>query len=160
MKFRCLRAIGGGFDRHLEVDGVVRAVEIAKQVDGPVKVVWTHEEDIQHDMIPTPPRARSKTYALPNMHVEYVRAESPGISTGSGAASANRTTCSWSRASSTSCRAGPSGGAGSFKQMDAGSRQWEVNRKATAQFRGALRSSSRQRLVLMVWRLGRWHRRR
>src|SRR6202048_1489878 len=42
--------IGGGFGRRLEVDGVTRAVEIARHVEGPVKVVWTREEDIQHDM--------------------------------------------------------------------------------------------------------------
>jgi isoquinoline 1-oxidoreductase subunit beta len=42
--------IGGGFGRRLEIDGVVRAVQIAQHVEGPVKVVWTREEDIQHDM--------------------------------------------------------------------------------------------------------------
>lgn len=42
--------IGGGFGRRLEVDGVERAVRIAQQVDSPVKVVWSREEDIQHDM--------------------------------------------------------------------------------------------------------------
>ena len=42
--------IGGGFGRRLEADGAVRAVEIARHIDGPVKVVWTREEDIQHDM--------------------------------------------------------------------------------------------------------------
>src|SRR3954468_6762993 len=42
--------LGGGFGRRLEEDGVIRAVQIARHVDGPVKIVWTREEDIRHDM--------------------------------------------------------------------------------------------------------------
>jgi isoquinoline 1-oxidoreductase beta subunit len=41
--------LGGGFGRRLEVDGVEKAVRIAQKVDGPVKVVWSREEDIRHD---------------------------------------------------------------------------------------------------------------
>jgi isoquinoline 1-oxidoreductase beta subunit len=118
--------IGGGFGRRLEIDGVIRAVQIAQHVDGPVKVVWTREEDIRHDMyrpyfldrisagldekgMPVawnhrfagssviarwlPPvfkngldpdttnGAINLIYALPNLHVEYLRVEPPGIPT-------------------------------------------------------------------------------
>jgi isoquinoline 1-oxidoreductase subunit beta len=42
--------IGGGFGRRLEADGVVTAVRIAAHVDGPVKVVWSREEDIRQEI--------------------------------------------------------------------------------------------------------------
>jgi isoquinoline 1-oxidoreductase subunit beta len=42
--------LGGGFGRRLETDATEKAVRIAQKVDGPVKVVYTREEDIQHDL--------------------------------------------------------------------------------------------------------------
>ena len=42
--------LGGGFGRRLEVDMIAAAVRIGSKVDGPVKIVWTREEDVQHDI--------------------------------------------------------------------------------------------------------------
>src|SRR6202166_2384969 len=42
--------LGGGFGRRLEADMVATSVRIATKVDGPVKVMWFREEDIQHDV--------------------------------------------------------------------------------------------------------------
>jgi isoquinoline 1-oxidoreductase beta subunit len=42
--------LGGGFGRKLEHDMAYQAARIARHVDGPVKVIWTREEDIRHDV--------------------------------------------------------------------------------------------------------------
>src|SRR5215211_655320 len=41
--------MGGGFGRRGEADFVTDAVETSKAVGKPVKVVWTREDDMQHD---------------------------------------------------------------------------------------------------------------
>ncbi len=118
--------LGGGFGRKLEPDMVIKAVQIAKHVDGPVKVIWTREEDIQHDVYRPvyrdtiaatlsdgkivgwkykisgssvmarwfPPGFQNGVdidgvdsaidipYDIPNLHVEFVRAEPPAVPTG------------------------------------------------------------------------------
>jgi len=118
--------LGGGFGRRLEADGSILAVRVAQHVDGPVKVIWSREEDIQHDMYRpcyydrisaavdatgkpvawthrvagssvvaryVPPLFRNgldfdavegaaePPYAIPNIHVDYVRVEPLGIPT-------------------------------------------------------------------------------
>lgn len=41
--------IGGGFGRRLAVDTIQQAARFGKQVDYPLKIIWTREQDIQHD---------------------------------------------------------------------------------------------------------------
>jgi isoquinoline 1-oxidoreductase beta subunit len=43
--------LGGGFGRRAEVDVVMQAVALARQLpDTPVQLIWSREEDIQHDV--------------------------------------------------------------------------------------------------------------
>jgi len=43
--------LGGGFGRRAENDFVIQAVTLAKALPGkPIKVVWSREEDVQHDV--------------------------------------------------------------------------------------------------------------
>jgi len=41
--------LGGGFGRRGEADFVIEAVETSKAIGKPVKIVWSREDDMQHD---------------------------------------------------------------------------------------------------------------
>ena len=41
--------IGGGFGRRLEADYAVEAAQVSRAINAPVQVVWTRDDDLQHD---------------------------------------------------------------------------------------------------------------
>lgn len=91
--------LGGGFGRRSETDVIKQAVLIAKEVDFPVKLIWSREEDLQHDVYREatisrlkagldesghpvayshqfifkhhPPEAADIPYAVPNQLIQY-----------------------------------------------------------------------------------------
>ena len=42
--------LGGAFGRRLEADMILRTIEVARHVPAPLKLIWSREEDIQHDL--------------------------------------------------------------------------------------------------------------
>lgn len=40
--------IGGGFGRRIEQDYAIEAAQVSKAINGPVKVVWSREDDMKH----------------------------------------------------------------------------------------------------------------
>lgn len=78
--------LGGGFGRRLELDMVEQAVSLALRAQGrPVQLLWSREEDIQHDMYRPTALARFEAsldeQGRPQAWLNQVAAPSIGLST-------------------------------------------------------------------------------
>lgn len=77
--------MGGGFGRRLKGDYAGRAAQVALQLDAPVQVVWTREEDFAHDFY-RPAMRMTLRAALPLTGYEVLAATADDRTGGSGAA--------------------------------------------------------------------------
>ncbi len=73
--------LGGGFGRRFEMDFVVYAVLASKAVGAPVKVMWSREEDTQHDFYRPPSLAKMQGGLSADNKLDVVQAHivSPSI---------------------------------------------------------------------------------
>ncbi len=72
---------GGGFGRKWELDFVRQAVQIAQQTEGrPVTLVWSREEDVQHDFYRPVVAARSRATLDPSGKPAAIRTRIAGPS--------------------------------------------------------------------------------
>ena len=60
--------IGGGFGRRLQTDYAEEAVRVAMAVNAPVQVMWTRDDDLQHDFY-HPMNVQSFRYALDQLNL-------------------------------------------------------------------------------------------
>jgi isoquinoline 1-oxidoreductase subunit beta len=70
--------IGGGFGRRLQADYALEAAQVAKEVNAPVQVLWTRDDDLQHDFYH--PMAVQYAY----VSLEKPRAPSIQVTNGAG----------------------------------------------------------------------------
>jgi isoquinoline 1-oxidoreductase beta subunit len=63
--------IGGGFGRRLQTDYAVEAAQVSNAVKAPVQVLWTRDDDLQHDFY--------HNMAIQHAYVSLAKAQSPSI---------------------------------------------------------------------------------
>lgn len=91
--------LGGGFGRKAEVDACIQAALIAQEVERPVQLIWTREEDTTQDKYRPAARARMRgrigadkriaawhaRIAVPSVGPSFMSRNVPAIAGGSGA---------------------------------------------------------------------------